>query len=797
MLALQAPTIDSYLGRLRSDPAEVAALFQDLLINVTNFFRDPEAFRLLETQAIPELFAGRSAQKTVRVWVPGCATGEEVYSIAILLRERIEELETVPRVQVFATDIDETALSVARAGRYPEALLEGVSAARRDRFFRFEDGSYVLTKAVRDLCIFSPHSVIRDPPFSRLDLVSCRNLLIYFSTEVQAQVIPTFHYSLRPGGFLFLGTSENVSQFGHMFAPVDKKLRLFRNKEESGVPPRMPLTLAKAIRPPGASPPDQRRRPAMLNGLTLRHAVEAQVLDRHSPAHVVVDREGEVVFFSARTGRYLEATVGAPSRQLVTMARRGLGLDLRAVWREAVETGKRAVRENVVIASEQDRVQRITLTAEPFGSQAGAQGLFLIVFEDSGAPLTRDEAAGMSSGADEAVIVLEREMRETRERLESLIEEYETALEELKSSNEELVSVNEELQSANEEMEASKEELQSVNEELHTVNGELHSKVEDLDRANSDLTNLFESTSLATVFLDRDLRIRSFTPAVTAIFNVLPSDQGRPLTDLVSRLPVPMLTDDARSVLESGREIERNVKGEGDANYLLRLVPYRAGAGRVEGVVVTFLDITTLARAEAHQRVLIGELNHRVKNMLAVVISVAEQTYRGAADLSDFRERFVARVQGMARSFELLSGENWTEVSLQELATSQLGAFGLERITIAGPPLRLGPKQALSLGMVLHELATNAVKYGALGAGFGQVELEWVIQTGEREGQLVLTWLERGGPPVTEPTRRGFGLRLIEGETAHGLRGRATISYEPGGLVARLEFPAAPGTDDV
>ena len=316
-------TPEAYVERLRQDIKEVGALFRDLLISVTNFFRDAEAFALLEKEAIPKLFAERGADDTVRVWVPGCATGEEVYSIAILMREHMDRLTAVPRVQIFATDIDERALVVARAGRYPAALLEGVSPERRDRFFIADGGTFSLTKEVRDLCIFSPHSVIRDPPFSRLDLISCRNLLIYFGADVQKQVIPTFHYALRPGGYLFLGASENVSQFSELFAPIDKKNRLFRARE-NGVPKvRVPLVVSGA-RPVPVGASDRGTRST--GSIAFRETVETQILHRFAPAHVVVNRDGDVIYYSARTGKYLEATAGTPSRQILTMARKGLRL---------------------------------------------------------------------------------------------------------------------------------------------------------------------------------------------------------------------------------------------------------------------------------------------------------------------------------------------------------------------------------------------------------------------------------------------------------------------------------------
>jgi two-component system CheB/CheR fusion protein len=778
----QIKTIDGYIERLRQEPKEVGALFRDLLINVTNFFRDADAFEALKTVAIPKLFAGRGADDTVRAWVPGCATGEEVYSIAILMREHMETLRAVPRVQIFATDIDEPSLVVARAARYPEALLDGVSDERRKKYFTHDDGNYMLTKDVRDICVFSPHNVIRDPPFSRLDLVSCRNLLIYFGPDMQDEVIPTFHYALRPGGYLFLGTSENVSQFSELFTPLDKKNRLFRSREDVSSSARVPLVVS-GLRP--APFPMTYGSPRTLAGISLRHAVEGQVLDRYSPAHVAVNRDGDIVYYSGHTGKYLEPMAGTPSRQLLTLAKKGLRLDLRTILREAIETGQRATREGVSVEAEDDRIQFVDLWAEPLNESNGDDKLFLVVFRDVGPAVSREDAVQRETTPDETGVQLERELRETRERLQSLIEEYETALEELKSSNEELVSVNEELQSTNEELEASKEELQSVNEELHTVNAELSGKVDALDRSNADLANLFESTKVATVFLDRELIIRSFTPAVSQIFNMLPGDRGRPLTDLVSRISLPTLAQDVQAVMKSGQVMERAISQQGGAAYYLaRLVPYRNGGQQIEGVVLSFVDVTSLTKAEEHQKLLIAELNHRVKNMLAVVISVADQTYRSAPNPAAFKDRFIERVRAMALSYELLSRENWTAAGIGELVGLQLQPFGLDRVSMPSHDIRLSPRQALSLGLVLHELATNAAKYGALGFG-GRLIIDW-----RRDGDdLVVSWSESGGPVVNKPSQQGFGMKLVAKEVSYSLQGKADIRFEQGGLEVTLRFP--------
>ena len=725
----------------------------------------------------------------MRVWVPGCATGEEVYSIAILMREHMDTLSASPRVQIFATDIDDRSLSAARAARYPEALVESITPERLSRFFNADGGSYVLTKDVRDLCIFSPHSVIRDPPFSRMDLVSCRNLLIYFGADIQNQVIPTFHYSLRPNGFLFLGTSENVSQFSDLFTPLDKKHRIFRARDDARPAVRVPLILSGlgSINPPAAF---QRRE--TVNMVSMRQTIDNHVMEQFAPAHVVVNAEGDVVLYSGRTGKYLEPSAGAPSRQLLPMARKGLRLELRNALREAVETRTRVQRDKVPVETDDERVQMVGLTIDPVGHRNSDEPLFLVLFTDTGPSLSREDAAGHPhNDRDHTMAEMDQELRETRDRLQSMVEEYETALEELKSSNEELVSVNEELQSTNEELEASKEELQSLNEELHTVNIELNHKVDALDQSNSDLRNVFESTQIAMVFLDHDLVIRNFTPSIADLFNILPSDRGRPLTDFTSRLNYPSLHEDVRKVLATGKPIETRADSEdGRVHYMTRLRPYLAVGGNKQGVIITFFDVTLMTQAEAHQQVLIAELNHRVKNMLTVAIGIAAQTAKGAQSVPEYSEALISRLRSMGRSYELLARDSWTHARIGELLHQELDPFGPECMNLEGPDITLEPRTALSLGMIVHELATNALKYGALSRPEGKVNVDWeVTQADKLKQQFRLTWREQDGPEIAETHRRGFGLKLIEREVSYGLKGKSEVRWERSGLQTELSFP--------
>jgi two-component system CheB/CheR fusion protein len=788
---------EHYVERLAVDHAEVALLFRDLLIGVTSFFRDPEIFHAVEESVVPLLFHNKSADGVVRVWVPGCATGEEAYSLAILLREYMSKVPAPPMVQIFATDIDDAAIAVARAGRYPAAMLEGLSRERRDRFFTGADGIYSVAREVRDLCTFSAHSVIRDPPFSRTDLISCRNLLIYLDAELQARVVPAFHYALRPGGILLLGGSEAVMRHADLFVPLDKKHRIFRRRDT----PTLPLqfgTGGLSGRPVLVTP--RMREPMALRARAASGAGQL-ILDRYAPAFVVVNGAFDVLHFSSHTGRYLEPASGAPTQNLIDLARRGLKLELRAALREASESGRTVQRERVPLQSD-GVVQPTTVTVERLADE-DAEKLYLVVFADS-APARRGEDAATVNVGEKAreslVEQLESDLRDAREHAQSVVEEYETALEELKSANEELHSVNEDLQSTNEEIETSKEEIQSMNEELQTVNVQLSGKLDELDRSNSDLRNLFESTRVATVFLDRHMVLRGFTPAVAGIYNLIPSDHGRPLTDIASQIDYPDLQSDMTHVLATLQSLERRVtRRDGGAHYLMRLLPYRTSEDRVDGALITFVDVTSMVRAEEHQRLLVDELNHRVRNMLTVVISLASQTLRGASSMDDFSNSFLGRLQAMAGAYALLSRDQWRNVPLLDLLIDQLRPYTSSdpiNVDVNGPPLLLSPRAALALSMIVHELATNAQKYGALSVPRGTVAVRWRIEhVSGGEDVVHLSWQERGGPPAAASPRRGFGSKLIERTLRHELEGTAAFDFAETGLRVALRFAHASATD--
>jgi two-component system, chemotaxis family, CheB/CheR fusion protein len=762
-------------------------LLRDLLIGVTDFFRDEAAFGTLETSVVPKLFEGKHADDEVRVWVVGCATGEEAYSIAILLREYMDRLAAPPKVQIFATDIDEAAMGVARAARYAADLVKGISPARLKRFFVHEAGSYHVVKNLREMCIFSTHSVIRDPPFSRLDLISCRNVLIYLKPSLQEQIIPLLHYALRPSGHLLLGLSENIGRYAELFLPLDKRNRIFQRRD----------IIARHSLPFRQFLPGSRREGAasstnhspLLQRSELLHNVANTIVERFGPTYVIVDAAGEVLYFSAGTGKYLEIAAGPPSRDVLALASHGLRADLRAALHRAKASGRRVTRDRIPVETDSG-VHLIDLVVEPI--TRGSDVTYGVIFSNHTPAARRDESGRVQrpAGEDDVIQQIEKELQETKERLQSTIEELETANEEFRSSNEELMSVNEEMQSSNEELETSKEEVQSVNEELQTVNSELSNKVDELDRANSDLSNLFESTQIPTIFLDENLVIRSFTPPVTQLFNLIPGDQGRPLTDLVSRVAYPDLENDIRAVF-GGEMIERAVSlVGGKGHFLARILPYRTTGNMIDGVLLTFVDITGVVAAEDQLKVLAAELSHRVKNTLAVVSSIAERTLPDGQLKTDL----IGRFHSLGHTHDVLSEAGWTEAGLRDLIMAELAphvAGSSPNTTVNGPPVMLKPQAALFLALVIHELSTNAAKYGSLSVADGSVEVAWGITDGGPQ-RLELSWTERGGPRIDDLPSRGFGSELIERGIRFELEGEAKLDTSTGALHCTIVIPAKP-----
>ena len=583
MKALQVETVEQYVEVLERDAEEADRLFKDLLIGVTQLFRDTEAFEALSREVIPKLFEGKGAGNEVRVCVVGCSTGEEAYSIAILLYEHASTPAKPPKLQIFATDIDERGLETARKGLYPESSASHVSAERLERFFIKLDSAYQIKREVREICLFSVHSFIKDPPFSRLDLVSCRNVMIYLGQDLQRKIIPLFHYALRPGGYLFLGSSESASSHRELFRTVDKRHRLFQRKET--LPrPAVDFPVGDISRPTGA----KRHHPEDQN---LQKQLERIILERYRPACVTVKENGDSVYFSGQTSRYLEQPTGAPDLNVINMAREGLRNPLRTALHRAVTAGERVIQKQVSIHANGSGADHVDFSVEPLAEFRTAN-LYMIVFEDPspGPGPTQATVSAPEPDAEETIRHLEDELRSAHEHAQTMFEE-------LESTNEELKSANEEYQSTNEELETSKEELQSFNEELQTVNAEVGRKNTELDQANNDLQNLLDSTHIATIFLDWELRIRTFTSAAGTVFRLIPGDIGRPITDLAAQFSDADLLSDIRYVLRTHVERERQLAGSGGTHYQLRVLPYRTAGNATNGVVLTFTDVTQAKRA--------------------------------------------------------------------------------------------------------------------------------------------------------------------------------------------------------
>jgi two-component system CheB/CheR fusion protein len=793
MQVLRLVNHDDYIARLEADREQVVLLFRDLLISVTSFFRDPATFAVLKKDIIPRLFQGKDATSDLRIWIPGCATGEEAYSLAMLLREHMDTLSVTPKVQIFASDIDEVAIATARAGRYPATLLDDMSEERRSRFFTDGGSGYVIHQDARELCTFSAHSLIRDPPFSRIDLISCRNLLIYMDNDLQDRVIPIFHYALVPGGLLVLGSSETISRHDRLFQPLDRSNRIFvRQDSPSDLPSVYHLSAGVPRSGMGVGVASQTDPKA--HWVKATAFANRRVLERFASSFVVVNAAGDVVHYSSHTGRFLEPALGSPTTNLFEMARKGWSLELRTALRRCVETSRPVEQQRSIVAADGAGTSPVRLIVEPLPSPE-SDPLYMIVFVETGPPRLADEGVAKAATPEASVAIaqLERENRDLREQLQSLAEEHATAVEELRSSNEELQSVNEELQSTNEELETSREEIQSINEELNTVNVQLTAKVEQLDRSNGDLRNLFDSTKVATVFLDPFLVIRSFTPEIANIYNLIPSDIGRPLTDIVGRLSYTTLREDVKAVLSNLQPLEKRVeRQDGSTHYLMRILPYRTPESTIDGSLITFVDVTSIVRAEQHQRLLVDELNHRVKNMLTVVISLATNTFRRATTLEGFQEAFLGRIHALTAAYALLSRDGWSPIPLREILTEELTPFmSAERknIVLTGPLVLLPPRAALAFGMAVHELTTNAVKFGALSTPEGNVAVTWSVTPRTDQRWVDLQWVERDGPVVKPPEYRGFGMTLIKRGFAHDVGGEVEVDFVQEGVVATLRAP--------
>ncbi|HMF16749.1 MAG TPA: CheR family methyltransferase, partial [Gemmataceae bacterium] len=589
--------LPAYLEHLRHNSEEVSRLVKDLLISVTSFFRDPEAFVVLETQVIAPLVEAKKSDEAVRIWVPGCATGEEAYSIGMLLMEQIQLAQKSCRFQVFATDVDEDAMQAARHGLYPESIVGDLSPERLTRFFtKYDEQTYQINKQLRESVIFAVQNLIADAPFSKLDLVSCRNLLIYLEPDIQQKVVSLLHYSLNEGGYLFLGPSETIGRQGDLFETVSKKWRLFKR---IGVarPERVDFPiLPRETRHSARTAVEPARPQANFTELT-----QHLLLEQYAPAAVLINRKNEILYFFGPTRRYLDQPTGGPTQDLMLLTEGGLRTKLRAAIHKALRDREK-VSTGDVQHKRNGNYHAVCITIQPVRAPKGGEDLLLITFTDEKEqPLVKLQKAE-AGGDDAAIHQLEFELKATREDLQSTIEELESSNEELKAANEEVMSMNEELQSANEELETSKEELQSLNEELGTVNNQLQDKVGELESAGNDMANLLNSSDIATVFLNQDFRITRFTPASQRFLNLIESDIGRPLADIAAKFPDPNLVHDAQEVLRCLSPSEKELVSQNNLWCIRRIIPYRTLDNRIRGVVLTFMDVTNLKHIQGDLR---------------------------------------------------------------------------------------------------------------------------------------------------------------------------------------------------
>ncbi|MEN6375131.1 MAG: chemotaxis protein CheB [Smithella sp.] len=612
----QIDRIATYVRFLQENSQEIELLFKELLIGVTSFFRDPVVWEQLKKDIFPALLASRPEGGVFRAWVAGCSTGEEAYSLAIIFREAVAEakLDHNFTMQIFATDLDKDAIDKARAGVYPSNITADVSPDRLRRFFMQNEQGFRISKEIREMVVFAPQNVIMDPPFTKIDIVVCRNLLIYLTQELQKKILPLFHYSLNPCGLLFLGTSETIGSHTDLFALIDVKTRIYRRLEPAlGVKP-IEFPSAFAALTPDATTAVKLEKTVG----NIQNIAEQILLREYTPAAVLVTNKGDILFISGRTGKYLEPAMGKANWNIFAMAREGLHYELSGGFQRAVRMQQVVTLKNIKVRTNGSS-EHVEVIIQPLAEPEVIQGMTMIIFRAVSSEKVGQEAEKMKrksvTGHPSGSVPTVAEIQHLREELQYTREEMQTSQEELKSANEELQSTNEELQSTNEELTTSKEEMQSMNEELQTVNHELQSKVTDLSRINNDMKNLLDSTDIATLFLDDQLNVRRFTSKTSKIFNLISGDAGRPITDITSELQYPELVDDAREVLRTLVFKEKLIPANNERWYMMRIMPYRTLDNRIDGVVITFTDVTAASKVEIELREKQAELEKRILDL--------------------------------------------------------------------------------------------------------------------------------------------------------------------------------------
>lgn len=668
MLQHDIEDMDIYARYLKENPAEIHALFQELLINVTSFFRDAEAFDILKQEILPQLFKDKPDDYVFRFWVAGCASGEEAYSLAILLREFMDEGTREYRIQLYATDLDDDAIAVARAGVYPPNIAQDVAPERLRRFFVRDDGGYRIKKEIREMVVFAIQNVIKDPPFTKLDMLCCRNLMIYLEPDLQNRLIPVFHYALKPGGILFLSPSESIGNHTELFSPQNRKWKFYR-ASHSNASARTVIArgVFLAAESSGKGPEEVMKKTRETNFAELTRRL---LLQTYAPPSVVTNLKGDLLFVHGDTGKYLRPAPGQATLNVVEMARDGLQLELRAAILHAASHGAATLGREISFQSD-GNIQNVRFSLRPLTDPEAGEALLLMSFQEMAGNLETDSnkngKALPASEESARIAALERDLAYTRENLQATIEEQQSSNEELKSANEEMQSTNEELQSTNEELETSKEELQSVNEELVTVNAELQAKIEQLVGMQNDMKNLLDNLSVGTIFLDVNLVIRRFTREAAKVYRLIASDVGRPLGDIKSDLENENLLSQAQTVLDSLIPYECELRTESGAWYLARIQPYRTVDNVIEGVVLTFTDITKRVEAEMAVQ-LARDLAEGIVNTIREPMLVLDSALKVVSASNTFYSDFlVTPDETLGRPIYDLGNRQWDIPKLREL----------------------------------------------------------------------------------------------------------------------------------
>jgi two-component system, chemotaxis family, CheB/CheR fusion protein len=912
MQVTRADDLREYYDVMRDSPDEAQALLGDLLISVTTFFRDSTAFEIVASNIIPDFFRNRSLDEIVRVWVSGCATGEEAYSLAILVLEEASRHHVRPQIQIFASDLDARALASAREGRFPVAIEADVSEERLRRFFVREGDHYRVRQEVRDIILFAVHDLIKDPPFSHIDLISCRNVLIYLDRELQEQVCSTFQYALNPGGFLFLGASETADYPPGLFRSINRTARIYQSTSGPGEKRRLlPRLLGPIHVREQAIQFTRTMTPTTALGEAVMHR---RAIEQVAPPSMLVDEAHRVIHLSENASRYMLPSGGPLSGDAVDLVRPELRFELRSALNRAFEQREPTLSLPMLVRFN-GAPHRVHLQVKPVQENGAVGPRTAVIMFIEGEAVDENVTSLDRQATDETVRRLRQELELTQARLRTVREESEAANEELRAANEELQSINEEYRSTSEELETSKEELQSINEELQTVNSELKLKLEAISRAHGDLQNLVAATDIGTLFLDSGLRIKRFTDRVTELFSITQIDEGRPITDFAHQLEYSDLIKDARSALADLAPIRREVHSRSGRWYDMRLRPYRTVDDKIDGVVITFVDISerhqveeALRESERHlaqekrlldlsrdpifvwnfdgvvvawnrgseelygysreeaigrpneqllgttvpgssfnelksklikegnwvgelrqktkegnelavesrlqletfdnvrlvlestrdvtelraldrrQRLLMNELTHRVGSTLTVIQSIARHTLRHGKAAKGVVERFEGRLSALASAHNLLVESNWNGADLGELAHQQLKAHTTEspnHLKIEGEPIVLPPDLATPFGLVLHELATNAAKHGALSTSSGHVSVTWSVSHRNRHRILAFEWKETNGPKVKRSATSGFGSTLIQSAIPGAQVNR---EFRSDGLVCTIEL---------